>query len=283
MTAIALTFRDESGKKHTLITDKIRPGTPDSTISSFFNGMTLLDVTKHNGSKPLSKFDHFEAVTEPREPQKKEPKTTDKANEQDTPKPDPGEPTERVKPQRDALFYWHLSLKEIFNLKAESVVKRLKDYHRKGGDPTVFVTTLWLVKYVWHSDIFNIDQRIDPRDFYHELREIYDPAKPWTKEMVAALPEMSFIFDKDDWARLHPIWKAHRNEEKKALSAVKEPMSQEITVTTEENDSEETLITDPPLEEPPATKRPSKAKRTLLRNAQQKGKPQKKKKRGFFR
>lgn len=282
MTMYALTFIDDRGRKTTIYTDKVKPGVTDKVMESFGRGLSQLEVRKPDGTKPFTELTKLEALTEEEyqkhAAKKRGPKKKGSPKVGDT--DDLADIIKEAKSAADDLSRWHLSLKEIINLRPESVVRRLKVLHEKGGDPTVFVTNLLLVKYVWHSGIFVLDQRINPYDFYHEMREIYDPAKEWSQQMIEALPELSFIFDKDDWARLRKTWLKRRDALKKELKQVQtdEPAKSEVEdalAAFKEQIEEE--------KEKEQTKGAvwTKEQKAIQRRLQNKQKP--KKKRGFFR
>lgn len=277
MTMYALTFVDDKGRKNTIYTDKVKPGVTDQMLAGFCSGIEELDVIKPDGSKPFAKLAKFEQVTEEQLQKRRRKPRKAKEPTAETAETDVPEPAEKIAGAADPLSNWHLSLKEIINLKPASVVRRLKYLHENGGDPTVFVTNLLLVKYVWHSGIFVLDQRIDKKDFYHEMREIYTPSNTWSQQMIEALPELSFIFGKEEWSRLHRVWLKRRDALKKVLKQVVADETIEeaaVTETIEGNLVLEAVDEKPPLK---LTKAQKRAKR-IVENKQ---KP--KKKRGFFR
>lgn len=260
MTTVALTFINENGKKYQVVTDKIREDATLDSLGDFMNGITQIGASGPDGT------DHWIGTAAPRfvEKRAKRPRKSPK-------------PSEVTKPRTPTKKYWLISPTRIINSQATSVIKTLKKFFAEGGDPEVFVSSLWLVKHFWHAKVLTLTQRIEPKDFYFELKEIFDIRKEWTQQMLEALPQLSFIFSKEEWARLHKEWSARRNALKKEMQELQEHRAQkEPTADDILRQIAADLEADPPIAsmvpgESKTKVRPSKKVRNKLKKFKQSG------------
>lgn len=276
MTTVALTFINENGKKYRVLTDKVREG---ATLEMF--GELLEEITHIGASDPTGE-NHWVRAAPPKFVEDRPAKKSTSRKKDKEPRKAPTKP--RTPPKKN----WVVSPPQILNGKPSTVIQKLKNFFQGSGDPEVFVSSLWLVKTLWHSRALTLTQRIDRRDFYFEMKAIFDLGNKWTARMLEALPQLSFIFSKEEWARLRKQWKARRSALKKEMKELKEDEEQQAETTADDilRQIEAELREAPPesviQENPPTKSRPSKAKRDKLKKYNQKGVSGKKKESCIF-
>lgn len=264
MSTFTLTLINEQGKKYSFTSDKFKPGTTLSSVAGFSNGLASLGVSAPNGSVWIGSLEPKVAV-----PRKPRPKTAKKKrNDSQT----------TVKKIQNSS--WLLSPSQVINWKPETVIRKLKEAFESGAKANDFITTLHMIKYVWHSDLFDFQRRVEARDFSFMLKKAYDFGQKWTKQMMESLPDLLYLFDQDYQTRIHRQWQARRNAEKKEMREFQEGCA--VTTTTDEG--EETSLIEAVGEEVLEKKKikGSKKERKLLKIQQNKGKKQPKKPKWFF-
>lgn len=178
---------------------------------------------------------------------------------------------------------WLVTPREFETVSHPALVKRLKKYYYEGGDRDIFLAYLRLMKLIYRADFLTVDRLIDPKDFYHEVKEIYSTTEPWSKQMMAALSDFRFMFDREEWSRLNHRW---QNQNQALKKRQKELDLQETPEAADEETADQTEQTDSTGEEENPdkneTKRPNKALRHKFENFKNKGNKPKKKKRGFW-
>lgn len=171
---------------------------------------------------------------------------------------------------------WLVTPREFETVKHETLVKRLKRFYADGGDRNVFLSYIRLMKLIYRADFLTVDRMIDARDFYHEVKEIYTTIEKWTPQMMAALSDFRFMFDREEWARLDHRKQSQNREKKKA--------AKNLDLATDETETEplESLeqVAEKKKEPDNEKKNFPKALRKKMKNFQNKG--GKKKKRGFW-
>lgn len=176
---------------------------------------------------------------------------------------------------------WLVTPREFETVKHETLVKRLKNYYYEGGDRDIFLAYIRLMKLIYRATFLTVDRLIDPKDFYHEIKEIYSTTEPWSKQMMAALSDFRFMFQREEWTRLERRWQVQNREMKKrnkemeltdniegSAANVTEPTTAPV-VTDEEKEAEK-------------LKRKNKKLQEKLQKFNNNGNKPKKKKRNFW-